>query len=128
VTEPLLLVEDSEIIAHALTRLLERENVHITVARSCAEAKELARGRWFRLCVLDLHLPDGSGVQLAEWLLQAGLVDRVVFHTGDHPSSPAVQLAMKVGAVVTKGGSPNRLTALVASLAPRDAGSPSGPR
>lgn len=66
-----LIVEDlAENRAWLSGVLVESFNgIALTIAASLAEAREqLARGITFDIALIDLGLPDGSGIELIEWL------------------------------------------------------------
>jgi DNA-binding response OmpR family regulator len=77
-----LIVEDDARSADALHRLLRLEGFEARHVRTVAAASaELASG-WARCVVLDLHLPDGCGVDLLRDVRRRGLGLRVVVTTG----------------------------------------------
>jgi DNA-binding response OmpR family regulator len=55
----------------------------------------------FEFAVLDIDLPDGNGVSLAEHLLRRGLVNQVVFFTATREASTLLR-ATEMGPVVDK--------------------------
>jgi DNA-binding response OmpR family regulator len=57
----ILIVEDEASIAEPFARLLRREGFETFVARTAADALELARSADPHLVLLDLALPDGDG-------------------------------------------------------------------
>jgi two-component system copper resistance phosphate regulon response regulator CusR len=64
----LLLVEDEHRLAERLARGLREEGLSVDVAPSRAAARERAAGTEYDLVLLDLGLPDGSGIDLLrEW-------------------------------------------------------------
>jgi DNA-binding response OmpR family regulator len=60
----ILLVEDEDNLAHFIFLNLETEGYHVTRAADLATARTLRDDRDFALVVLDLMLPDGSGLDL----------------------------------------------------------------
>ena len=64
----LLLVEDDPAIVTALSDFLKREGFAVTAASGQTEALRLLEGRRFHLALLDVTLPDGSGLALELWL------------------------------------------------------------
>jgi CheY-like chemotaxis protein len=80
----LLLVEDDVQVNRATERLLSRVGHKVTACKCVGEALELAES--FDCAVLDIDLPDGDGVTLAQRLLDDGTVPLVVFYSGttDH--------------------------------------------
>ena len=61
----LLVVEDCPITQRLLTELLTAEGYPVTVAEDAAGGLAAARNHPHDLAILDLHLPDGSGIDLA---------------------------------------------------------------
>ena len=53
-----------------MTRLLRATNYSVSIARDVGSAKQLAESRQFDLVVSDLGLPDGSGLDLMNYLRQ----------------------------------------------------------
>ncbi|HEU4629297.1 MAG TPA: response regulator [Gemmatimonadaceae bacterium] len=64
----ILLVEDSALVVHALTLLLELAGHQVGAAGSVAEAVARARVEPPDILLLDLTLPDGDGLQVLEAL------------------------------------------------------------
>ncbi len=75
-----LIVDDDPVVARAIARRLLREGHTVSLAQTCRGAR--ASGPGFEVAILDLDLPDGSGVDLADELLRLGAVRGVVFYTG----------------------------------------------
>jgi CheY-like chemotaxis protein len=80
----LLLVEDDRTVLRSLARLFGRAGHEVVSAASCGTARAI-RGH-FELAVLDMDLPDGLGVDLAEELLSEGRTEAVVFFTASAPA------------------------------------------
>jgi two-component system response regulator PilR (NtrC family) len=92
-----LIVDDEPDIRELLSMTLERLDVDTRVAGDVAAARRALEEGEFELCLTDLRLPDGSGLELVQWL---GLHDEhvavaVITAHGDVES--AVQ-ALKAGA------------------------------
>lgn len=66
---PVLLVEDNPDLAQQLQLVLEQAGYRPWVALNLASAKEALDGEELpALVLLDLNLPDGSGLELVEWM------------------------------------------------------------
>ncbi|MDY6799392.1 MAG: response regulator transcription factor, partial [Pseudomonadota bacterium] len=64
----LLLVEDDHLLANGLTSQLEKAGFSIDLTHTAREALSLGKQEDYRACVLDLGLPDGSGLDvLRSW-------------------------------------------------------------
>jgi len=64
----LLVVEDHDSTLQVLVRLLGRAGYRVTAAKSVSEAHAAAAAQTFDLVISDLGLPDGTGIELMEYL------------------------------------------------------------
>ena len=60
----ILHVEDDPDVTEVVSTVLQPEMMHYEVASSVAEARERLQNGGFDLVILDIGLPDGSGVEL----------------------------------------------------------------
>src|SRR5437588_13004078 len=90
-----LIVDDETNICRTLRMILEHEGYAVTTASSLAEA----RGRLERAdaLLLDMRLPDGSGIELLRQLRQNDLVTPVIMISGHGTIADAVE-ATRAGA------------------------------
>ena len=97
-TQPLVLVIDDEPdICELLSLTLERMDIGAETAIDVASAKALLKSHSFDLCLTDMRLPDGDGLELVEWMqLNAPNVPVAVI-TAHGNVETAVQ-ALKLGA------------------------------
>jgi ActR/RegA family two-component response regulator len=77
----ILVVDDDRVVARSLTRALVREGYQVATCHSATEASGL-QADGFAAAVIDLHLPDGDGLCLAEELLGGGRVGAVIYYSG----------------------------------------------
>jgi DNA-binding response OmpR family regulator len=105
-----LLLEDRPDVARSTKRFLERLGHEVVAVATCAEA--LAVRGPLHLAILDIELPDGSGVEVARQLLDAGLVATVLFFSG-----AADARVGDLGALVLKPDYPALRTAITEALA-----------
>ena len=63
-----LIVDDDPEIAKVLTELVEREGFAVTTAPTLAQAREEIAATVPDIVLVDIHLPDGSGLELLEGL------------------------------------------------------------
>ena len=91
-----LVVEDNEHVTSAMRILLEAADYRVSTAASIAEALEVAETDAPALALLDLTLPDGDGLELAEPLRAAGAA--VVALTG-HDDAETRHRCMQAGCV-----------------------------
>ena len=97
-SEPLALVIDDEPdICELLTLTLGRMDIRTETAQDVASAKALLTSQAFDLCLTDMRLPDGDGLDLVRWmqLHTAGVPVAVITAHGNVET--AVQ-ALKLGA------------------------------
>ncbi|MCA9639879.1 MAG: response regulator [Polyangiaceae bacterium] len=96
-----LIVEDEPTVRRAVARAFRASGWDVTQAETLRSARESVSQRDipFDCVVLDLELPDGSGLQLAEELRQSDLGVQLVFFSGtDDPEllSAASGMALSV--------------------------------
>ena len=90
-----LLVEDDYLTRQVFAETLRRDDLDIDVAESLWEARRLI-DRWGRdyCCVLlDLHLPDGLGARVADYLRAADLRLPILLVTGDSTEDARLAVA-----------------------------------
>lgn len=80
-TSKILLVEDDRYLQDGLSELLRRENYFVKVAGDCAAAQKHVQKNSFSLIILDVGLPDGSGLDLCRTWRAGGLVTPILFLT-----------------------------------------------
>ncbi len=93
----ILVVEDDVLFRRQVVAQLERLGVDVTAVGSVAEVRALAGQLSFDVVLLDVHLPDGSGLEVLRdrvWGTNAG----VIVMTADGGVSGAVE-AMRLGAM-----------------------------
>ena len=65
-----LLVDDDPTTLHMLSAMLQQEGIGTLTAGTVESARCVASSDAFDLAVLDVHLPDGSGLDLCRWVRQ----------------------------------------------------------
>jgi DNA-binding response OmpR family regulator len=78
----ILLVEDDPDVQPLLEHMLVMEGYHVTVAGSVAVASSLLGAQPFDLVICDVHLPDGSGLKIAEQAVAGGVKPLVLTGQG----------------------------------------------
>ncbi len=94
----ILVVEDEPVLSRNLARALEASGHEVRVTGTVREGLALARESAPDLVLLDLRLPDGSGLDLLQKLLSLDPSIRVLLMTGYGTVQEAVE-AMRQGAV-----------------------------
>jgi PAS domain S-box-containing protein len=81
----ILVVDDEPAILQFLTRVLTEEGHQVETVDNAAEALERLGSKRYRLILLDIKLPEVSGIELYKRIQQMAksLAKRVVFITGD---------------------------------------------
>ena len=91
-------VDDDVTICVALSRLIRTAGLHVETFGTAAECLNDDRLKDADCLVLDVHLPDLSGLELQEKLTELGLELPIVFITGRGDIPMSVR-AMKAGAL-----------------------------
>ena len=92
-----LVIDDEPDIRELLTLTLGRMNVETETAIDVAGAKTRLKARRFDLCLTDMRLPDGDGLQLVAWMQRHAAGVPVAVITAHGNIETAVQ-ALKLGA------------------------------
>jgi len=97
-SQPLALVIDDEPdICELLSLTLGRMDVQTQTAMDVASAKTLLGKHQFDICLTDMRLPDGDGLELVEWMQRNAPDTPVAVITAHGNIETAVQ-ALKLGA------------------------------
>ncbi|MBL7125805.1 MAG: response regulator [Dehalococcoidales bacterium] len=80
----ILVVEDEEVVSNICRAALESEGFDVDTVADCRIAQKMINGNHYDLCLLDILIPEMSGQQLYQWLLETHpqLAEKVVFCTG----------------------------------------------
>lgn len=68
----ILLLEDDEALGRGICMVLETPSCTVTHCSTCLQAINILQGMVFDLLILDINLPDGSGLELLRTLRQNG--------------------------------------------------------
>ncbi|GJM07774.1 MAG: type 4 fimbriae expression regulatory protein PilR [Lysobacteraceae bacterium] len=111
-----LIVDDEPDIRELLELTLSRMGLKVTSARNVATAKDALTSDSFDLCLTDMRLPDGNGIELVEHVTQNFPRTPIAMITAYGNTEAAVK-ALKCGAFdfVSKPVDLNVLRALVRS-------------
>src|SRR5437867_2729317 len=93
----LLVVEDEPVLARNLGKAFARQGFDVVHAGTVAEARRIAGEQPPDIALLDLRLPDGSGLEVLDALVAADPELPVIMMTAFASVSDAVQ-AMQRGA------------------------------
>lgn len=113
-----LIVEDDPAVARAIHRVLAHEPWQFRSVKSCEEARLLiATLPYFDVAVIDIHLKDGSGIEIGQELLAAGAMGEAVIFSADLGTDS--EDARALGTFVHKTEGPERLRDAVRSAMDR---------
>jgi two-component system, NtrC family, nitrogen regulation response regulator NtrX len=93
----ILIVDDEENIGRSLRMILEREGYAVNVCRSVAEFKRHPDAHRADAYLLDMKLPDGSGIDLLKVVRQNGAPSPAIMISGHGTIADAVE-ATRAGA------------------------------
>lgn len=92
-----LIIDDEADIRELLEMTLQRMHIDTRCAANIAEAKALLKQHRFNLCLTDMKLPDGDGLELLDYIQQSSQILPVVVITAFGSMDVAIR-AMKKGA------------------------------
>lgn len=81
--QDILLLEDDVALGNGIRLALQCENTRIELCRTLAEAQAIASERAFDLLILDVNLPDGSGLDLLAQVRQTSSVSVILLTAND---------------------------------------------
>ena len=118
-----LVIDDEPDICELLTLTLGRMDIDTATAQDVAGAKALLEAGSFDLCLTDMRLPDGDGLDLVEWMQSHAGGTPVAVITAHGNVETAVQ-ALKLGAFdfISKPLDLNNLRNIVSNALKLDAG------
>jgi DNA-binding response OmpR family regulator len=117
-TRRILVVDDEPHIGLLLRLQLESHGYELQLARSLFEARGALKGEAVDAILLDIHLPDGSGVDLLRELRERPATAQIpVLILTAEGEERVLAEARSLGAhTITKPFSPSKLRAQVATL------------
>jgi two-component system response regulator PilR (NtrC family) len=92
-----LVVDDEPDICELVAITLDRMGINSETCGNVLSAKDKLSSRKFQLCLTDMRMPDGDGLELVEWIQDQGLDCPVAVITAHGNVETAVR-ALKLGA------------------------------
>jgi two-component system response regulator PilR (NtrC family) len=92
-----LVVDDEPDLLTLYELTLLREGLEVETASTVAQAREMLQARVFRAVISDMRLPDGTGLDLLQWLEKSARPEKVIVVTAYGSPENAVT-ALKAGA------------------------------
>ena len=86
-----LVVDDDVAICRIVRRMLSNERCDVQMSQSVAGAHEAIEQKPFDVYVLDYKLPDGSGLDVAEWIRSKRDAAPIIFMSGYDPHDVALR-------------------------------------
>ena len=79
--EKIFLLEDDAYLRDGLSEMLSGQGYAVTAAETISQAREIIASGIFDLIILDVMLPDGSGLDLCASLRASGVTSPILFLT-----------------------------------------------
>ena len=79
----IMILEDDVTLAQGIRMALKGPDIEIALCRTLAEASLALRGAPFDLLILDINLPDGSGMELLQRIRQSSAVPVILLTAND---------------------------------------------
>lgn len=95
--EQILIIDDNELVCQTLTQLVERMDMKASWETTLAKGLENARCGCYDVVFLDIHLPDGSGLDIIQELRRTETPPEVIIMTGFSDENGA-EIAIQSGA------------------------------
>jgi two-component system response regulator PilR (NtrC family) len=92
-----LVVDDEPDLCELLSITLERMHIEADTCGDVSNARQMLRQRDYNLCLTDMRLPDGDGLELVDWIQSEGITTPVAVITAHGNVETAVR-ALKLGA------------------------------
>lgn len=122
----ILLLEDDFTLGNGIVLALQSDDRQITLCRTVAEAGAAVSGNDFDLLILDINLPDGSGLDLMRHVRQSSSVPIILLTANDMELDIVTGLESGADDYITKPFSLAVLRARVNTQLRRTDFSPSG--
>ena len=94
----IFLIDDDELIISMLSRALKTEGYDVRAQTSAREVVSEVKSWAPAVVMLDIRLPERSGIEILEDIMKSGVHTQVIMLTADDTAETAVK-AMKLGAV-----------------------------
>jgi two-component system response regulator PilR (NtrC family) len=92
-----LVIDDEPDLCELLTMTLERMQIQTSSCGDIDTARRMLRENDYQLCLTDMRLPDGDGLELVDWIQAEGYPTPVAIITAHGNVETAVR-ALKLGA------------------------------
>jgi DNA-binding response OmpR family regulator len=93
----ILIVEDSQLVTEAFTILFAEAGYEVDTAATVAEAIERGTSHAVDVMILDISLPDGSGLEVLESLRDNGSLPRATLAMTGHNDAESHRKCIEAG-------------------------------
>lgn len=100
--QQLLIIEDDAALGQGVRLALQGPQVDITLCRTLAEGRKALEGASFDLLILDINLPDGSGLDFLQQLRQTSAMPVILLTANDMETDIVVGLESGADDYITK--------------------------
>jgi two-component system response regulator HydG len=98
-----LVVDDDVAVCRLLHRMLSDEQYQVELSHSVADAIGAVEQKSFDVYVLDYKLPDGTGLDVAEWIRSKGSNAPIILLSGYEASAVALRAEkLNIFAIIEK--------------------------
>jgi DNA-binding response OmpR family regulator len=112
----ILLVEDEQDIASLVRAYLERDGFRVVRATTALEGRQALEREELRLAILDLHLPDGDGLDLCRLIRARSQLPVLILTARDDEVDRVTGFGLGADDYVPKPFSPRELAARVRAV------------
>ena len=123
----ILIVEDDRALGDGVRLALQQPELEAVLCRSLAEARTALESRPFHLAVLDVNLPDGSGLDLLRQIRQSSSLPVILLTANDMETDIVTGLESGADDYITKPFSRPDRAEQDGAEAPARAGGKPGP-
>ena len=100
--QQILILEDEVTLANGIKLALQTEQIGMTICRTIAEARQAMVVQEFQLLLLDINLPDGSGLNLLQEIRKTSQVPVILLTANDMEIDIVTGLELGADDYVTK--------------------------
>lgn len=98
----ILLLEDDQALGSGIALALQRDDLQLTVCKTLAEARKTLAQTAFDLLILDVNLPDGSGLELLKEVRAKSQVPIIFLTANDMEMDVVTGLELGADDYITK--------------------------
>ena len=100
--QKILLLEDDTTLGNGIRLALQSPQIQITLCRALGQAREIIAQSSFDLLILDVNLPDGSGLELLEEVRKASHMPVILLTANDMEMDVVMGLESGADDYITK--------------------------